>query len=63
LKYGISVSDVKIIFKYPWAISLFEKLAAQSDPKIVFKWLYDYINGNCQKKELDFQETVLTAFG
>lgn len=55
-QFGMDVSDVKTIFKNPWSIELFTRLiwSLQIDPKTVFKWVYEHIYGNCEKKELDF---------
>lgn len=61
----MDVSDVKNIFKNPWSIELFTRLiwTLQIDPKTVYKWVYEHIYGNCERKELDFQDIVENSFG
>ena len=60
----MNVSEVKIIFSYPWSIDLFVEIIKKTnlEPLIVFNWMYKNILGNCIKKDLDFQ-TVISSFG
>jgi Asp-tRNA(Asn)/Glu-tRNA(Gln) amidotransferase B subunit len=64
-QFGMDVSDVKNIFKNPWSIELFTRLiwTLQIDPKTVYKWVYEHIYGNCEKKEIDFQDVIEHKFG
>jgi Asp-tRNA(Asn)/Glu-tRNA(Gln) amidotransferase B subunit len=58
-QYKMSIGKVKIIFKNPWSVPLFEQLAKTIEPQLIFEWVYEHILGNCIKKDLDFK-TILT---
>lgn len=64
-QFGMDVSDVKNIFRNPWSIELFTRLiwSLQIDPKTVYNWVYEHIYGNCEKKDLDFQNVIEQKFG
>ena len=55
-QFGMDVPDVKNVFRNPWSIEMFTRLvwSLQIDPKLVYKWIYEHIYGNCEKKELNF---------
>lgn len=55
----MSIGKVKIIFKNPWSVPLFEQLAKKIEAQLIFEWVYEHILGNCIKKDLDFK-TILT---
>jgi len=63
--FGMDVSDVKIIFQYPWSVEFFTRIvwSVQVDPKLVFKWMYEIIYGNIEKKGLDFETVIEKSFG
>jgi len=50
----MSIGKVKIIFKNPWSVPLFEQLAKKIEPQLIFEWVFEHILGNCIKKDLDF---------
>ena len=55
-QYNMEVAETKSIFRYPSTIALFRQLVEEPniDPGLVYKWLFEHINGNCVKKDLDF---------
>jgi len=55
-QFGMDVADVKNVFRSPWSIEMFTRLVwtLQIDPKLVYKWIYEHIFGNVEKKGLDF---------
>jgi Asp-tRNA(Asn)/Glu-tRNA(Gln) amidotransferase B subunit len=61
----MDVADVKQIFKHTWSIELFTRLiwTLQIDPKMVFNWVYVHIQGNCEKKGVDFEDAITNKFG
>lgn len=63
--FGMDVSDVKVIFKNPWSVEFFTRIvwAVQVDPKTVYKWMYENIYGNCERKNLDFKQVIEDGFG
>jgi len=64
-QFGMDVSDVKTIFRNPWSIEFFTRLVwtLQIDPKTVYKWVYEYIFAECEKENLNFQDTVTHTLG
>ena len=58
------ISDVKIIFKNPWSIKLFTELVNKDiKPQLAFEWIYKHIQGNCIKKDLEFETIIQEQFG
>lgn len=35
----------------------------QIDPKLVYKWIYEHIYGNVERKDMDFQKVIEDNFG
>lgn len=64
-QFGMDVPDVKNVFRNPWSIEMFTRLvwSLQIDPKLVYKWIYEHIYGNVERKDLDFQKIVEDNFG
>ena len=64
-QFGMDVADVKNVFRNNWSIEMFTRLVwtLQIDPKTVYKWIYEYIFGQCEKNGLNFQDTVCYTFG
>lgn len=64
-QFGMDVADVKNIFRNPWSVELFTRLiwSLQIDPKTVYNWVYLHIYGNCEKKDLDFEDAIMVKFG
>lgn len=64
-QFGMDVRDVKNVFRNNWSIEMFTRLvwSLQTDPKLVYKWIYEHIYGNVERKDLNFQKVVEEDFG
>mmetsp|Transcript_10640 Transcript_10640/g.13163 ORF Transcript_10640/g.13163 Transcript_10640/m.13163 type:complete len:185 (+) Transcript_10640:1183-1737(+) len=61
----MDVPDVKNVFRNAWSIEMFTRLvwSLQFDPKLVYKWIYEHIYGNTERKDLNFQKVIEENFG
>lgn len=61
----MDVRDVKNVFRNNWSIEMFTRLvwSLQIDPKLVYKWIYEYIFDYCDNKDADFQVVIEENFG
>jgi len=54
---------VQTIFNHPRMAIVFEKLLQPNrNVRDVYNWLFMIVNGNCSKKDLDFEYVVLNNF-
>jgi len=56
-QFGMDVRDVKNVFRNNWSIEMFTRLvwSLQIDPKLVYKWIYEYMFDYCDSKDVNFQ--------